>query len=160
MAEPRVAAAGIAVEDDRMPMAEGTAANVLAGQATARAFEQKRCECEVLGGAPIDTFSGLENLSLLIEDEALDARMRCEPVGVGHQRLECLVELGPVETSVRVRDIEVATAFVVGPQPLHGRRDEVVCSVLSGVFERVLEILLAPDLDLLGLLACELSDLD
>ena len=52
MPEPRVPAAGLCIEDDRVPVAEGAAADILAGEPAADALEEKARESEVLRRCP------------------------------------------------------------------------------------------------------------
>src|SRR5690554_387138 len=81
MAEPRMPATRLRIEDDGVAMAEGASADVLSCEANTNSFSEEGADREILSGSPIHRLALLEDIPLLIEDEALEAGMRLEAFG-------------------------------------------------------------------------------
>ena len=88
--ERRVLGLGLVVDDGCVPLAERAAARVLTRDADGRAFLQERAEREALGECPVDAI--VVELGPAVLQDALELRMRREPVREGHERVDDAVE--------------------------------------------------------------------
>src|SRR5947209_3975053 len=71
----------LVIRELEMPLSEGPARYIFAGQADRSAFEHETSECQSLGKSPIDG-SALQNFFPLF-DKAFQLRMKVEPIGHG-----------------------------------------------------------------------------
>ena len=111
VAQRDIFVAGLLIDPDRMALAEGAAAAILARQANAMALGEQAAERQRFGGRPVEALAAFEHRLLGIED-ALQSLVDVEAFGDRRQNLAELLQLLVADRS---RDVAAAEHRLVGP---------------------------------------------
>ena len=57
MIQGNVGLTAFGIEQNRMPLTEGTPAHILSAQADGKPFHEQRCKCQCLGTCPVNAFT-------------------------------------------------------------------------------------------------------